>query len=190
MPLDRRHVRGSQALPQAGRRMAAVAHADAGAADHRVETVALHEASERRPQRQDHAAGAPFGVDAGAPEFDHALAQRTQPGEIELGVGVETSGASRRSRCHHPVGAHHDRRLVGIGLRAHQQVLAIGIEDIDIVARWRAVRRREMRAHLLREDLVAQALRAAQIGLVAGPQHFQRCGRPVCGNRGRLRLQS
>ena len=61
-------------------------------------------------------------------------------------------------------------------LLAQQQVLAMRVEEVGVMAGRRARRRAQARTQLLGEDLVAQALCRAQLVLVARPAQVEAGG--------------
>ena len=139
-----------------------VLHRDAGTADHGVELVARHELGQRTPQRQDHATRTVLCMHAAAPQLHHIAAQMAQAHQVKFGFGIEAANAARLRRCQYAVGADH-HAAVGI---AHQQVLAIVIEQVDIVFRQVGL---ETRAHFQRKHLVAQTLGLAHLVQVTRP---------------------
>ena len=171
----------AQLLPDAGSHVAAdhavVQHRDAGAADHGVKPVAHHEIRQSPPQRQDHAAMAVLRMHATAPQLHHAGTQRTQPRQVELQVAVGTPYPARLGRREHAVGTDH----LTAGQVAHQQVLAIVIEQVHVMARNGGI---QARPHLLREDGKPQPLSLPYLIEVPRPSHFQ------AGTRHRPRTQS
>jgi hypothetical protein len=63
--------------------------------------------------------------------------------------------------------------------RAHQQVFAEGVEEIDVVPGGRTDRHAQARAHLIDEDLVPQALGLADFVLRARPTHVEASARSI-----------
>lgn len=114
-----------------------------------------------------------LGVDARAAQLGHAAGQRRQRREVELGLAVPAADAPRRLRRQHAVGADDLASLRRVVLAAHDQVLAVRVEAVGIQAGRRAGRRRQPRAHLLREHLMAQALGLADLVGVSRPAHRQ-----------------
>ena len=141
-------------------------HRNAGAPDHAFKAVGPHEFKQGRSQGHDHAAVAVLLVDATAPEFDHALAQAAQSGEVELGVGIGAPYPPGLRGCQHPVGSHHFPRV----LVAYQEMLAIIVEEVHIVARMgKAQRNVQSGAHFMREHLITQALCRTNLIQMLGP---------------------
>lgn len=101
-------------------------------------------------------------VDATAAQLDHPLAQAPKPREVELGIAVGAAHAHCLRRRQHAVGADHFQRA----RIAHEQVLAIIVEQVDVVTGNPGV---QTGAHLRRKHLVPQSLRLADFILVAGP---------------------
>ena len=159
-------MRGLHLVPDAGcgvpANHALVQHGNAGATDHGVELVARHELGQGAPQGENHAAMAVVGVHATAAEFDHAFTQAAQPGEVKLGVAVGAAHALGLHGRQHAVGAYD---LPG-GAVAHQQVFAVIVKQVNVVARQRRV---QARAHFSGKHLVTQPLRGAHFILVARP---------------------
>mmetsp|Transcript_9924 Transcript_9924/g.23298 ORF Transcript_9924/g.23298 Transcript_9924/m.23298 type:complete len:221 (-) Transcript_9924:2500-3162(-) len=176
LAVNRRKMRGSELPPQAGGVVAAVAHADAGAADHGVQAVACHELGQRAPERDDRTATAVIRLHTGATDLGDACTQGPQPRQVELGVAVEPAGALGRCGSQHPVGADDWPDVAILAGCADEQVLTVGIEEIDIQAGWRALGRGQARAHLDSEDLIAQRLGLAYLGFAASPADRQRRG--------------
>lgn len=56
------------------------------------------------------------------------------PGEIEFGVAVEATDAPRGCRCQYAIGADDGARVSVTSWCAHEQVLAVGVEHVDVVA--------------------------------------------------------
>jgi len=120
-----------------------------------------HVAGDPGPDEADDGAVAVVGVHAGAADLDQAGADRVERGQVELALGVQPSGDRRALRRQQPVCADD---LSG-RLLAHQQVVAVRVEGVDVVSRLRGG---QQGAHLSGEDLVAQPLRGTHVGLVAG----------------------
>ena len=185
LQVDGGQVRLAQLLPQAGGHVATVTHGDAGAADHGVEVVAHHEFGQRAPQRHDRRAVAVVGVHAGATQLDHLVAHRAQAGQVELGFAVQATDALGRFGRQHTVGADDLAGLARglVGGQAHQQVLAVRIEQVDVVAFRAADGHVQARPHLLGEDRVPQALGCANILFSASPNDLQALTRGSSGIR-------
>ena len=149
----------------------------AGAADHRVQVIADHEFGQRAPQRHDGAAVAVVGVHARAAQLDHLAAQAAQAGQVEFGFAVEAADELGRIGRHHAVGADDFAGLAVFRLQAHQQVLAVGVEQVDVVAFGAAGRHAQARAHFAHENVVPQALRRANIFFSASPNDFKALAR-------------
>ena len=56
---------------------------------------------------------------------------------------------------------------------AHQQMFAIRVEHVDVVAFRRTSWQRQARAHLLGEDKVPQLLSFANVLFIASPNHIK-----------------
>jgi len=151
-PFDGTHVFHADAAEDARRGMAAVCHADAGAADQIVKTVLFDEAGQPRPQQGDHRAVAVVGMHRGASHFHRPLEKMGKPGEVELGLGIEAARIPCPLGREEPIGSHHLQGLVV----THQEVMAEGIEQI-LVQAGRGMG--QACAHLPGEHLVAQTLR-------------------------------
>ena len=67
---------------------------------------------------------------ATAAQLDHAVAQAAQTGQVKFGVAVGAARPLGLDRGQHPVGANH----LACGRIAHQQVLAVVIEQVDVMA--------------------------------------------------------
>ena len=80
-----------------------------------------------------------------------AVAQQLQPGEIEFVLGIVAAGALGGLRRKNAVGADD----ATVGLVAHDQVLAVGIVEVDVDAGHAGG---QPGAELLGEDAVAQPL--------------------------------
>jgi hypothetical protein len=89
-----------------------------------------------------------------------------QAHQVEFRFRVQAAQALGLVRRQHAVGAHHAQR----GHVAHDQVVAVGIEHVDVQLRHG---RRQARAHFLGKDLVAQALGFDYFVLVARPRHAE-----------------
>ena len=159
-------MRLAELTPDAGSSMpaqhAVVLHRNAGAANHGVQLVASHELGQRAPQRQNHAAVPVVGMHATAAQLDHPLAQAAQAHQIKFRVAVSAAHAFGLRWRQHPVGANH----LLAGRVAHQQVLAVIIKQVDVVARQRLAQRG---THFQRKHLKPQSLRFANLVLMAGP---------------------
>ncbi len=147
--------------PEAGGGMSAATHRHAGAADQRIEPVALHIGGDAAPQRHDDGAAAIVAVHTRATDFEQAGLEVIQAGEIEFGFGVERAHAFGLMRGQGAVGA--DQASVAV---AYQQVVAVGVEQIDVEA---GLGRFDLRAHFFDEHLVAQALRLAHFIAMTRP---------------------
>jgi hypothetical protein len=99
---------------------------------------------------------------AAAPELDHALAQTAQTCQIKFGVAVSTANAHGLCWRQKPVGSYN---LSG-DLIAYQQMLAVVVKQIDVVARHRGV---QSRAHLVGKDAKPQTLSLSNFVSVLGP---------------------
>ncbi len=84
-----------------------------------------------------------------------------QARQIELALRVQAADTRRLMRRQHAIGAD-DLQRVEI---AHEQVIAVRVERIDVEARRAA----HVRAHFLGEHTVAQPLRFAQLVFGARP---------------------
>lgn len=111
-------------------------------------------------------------VDARAPQFGHAWTQEIQAGEVEFLLGVIAADAAGRLGREDAVGADD----FAAGELAHQQVVAEGVVEVDIVARQGG---RQAGTHLFGEDPVAQALRLADLAVVDRQRNMVAAGR--CG---------
>jgi hypothetical protein len=162
LPFDRREVARGQLVPQRPGGGTAVARRHAGAAQQQVQAELAAALGDGSPHQQ-HGRAAPVGRrHAGAAQFAHALALAAQARQVKKLFAVETADALGGLGRQQPVTGHHGTHLA---IRAHfaqQQVLAMGIEEVGVVSGGRARRRRQAGAELLREHLVAQALRLTQ----------------------------
>ena len=70
-------------------------------------------------------------------------------------------------------------RCVRLVERAHEQVLAEGIEEVDVMTGGRTGGHAQPRAHLVDEDLVPQALGLPDLVLRARPTHMEASARSV-----------
>ena len=167
MVLNIGQMRVTQLLPYAGGHIATdhpvVQHRNAGTADHGIQAVALHELKQRTPQGHDHRALAVICVHAAAAQLDHAVAQAAQAGQVKFGVAVRAARAFRLGRGEHTVSANHHTR----GAVTHQQVLAIVVKQIDVVARHLA---RQARTHLGAEHIESQFLCFTNFVLMLRPR--------------------
>jgi hypothetical protein len=120
-------------------------------------------------------------VDARAPDLDHARTQQLQPGKVELGLRVVAADAARCVRGKQAVGADH----LATVLVAHQQVLAVRIEQIVVEA---VLLRAQPGPHLLDEHAPTQSLRLAPLGVAARETH--RVPASAAGDRARLEQQA
>jgi hypothetical protein len=102
------------------------------------------------------------GVDTAATELDHAAAQAARSREVKFEVGVKAPHPGCLLRREHTVGPD-DRAAFAI---AHQQVFAVIVKQVDVMARQRA---RQPRAHLAGKNLMAQTLRLPHLVLMARP---------------------
>lgn len=100
-------------------------------------------------------------MDAGAADLDEVVADRGEPGEIELALGIEASGDPGAVGREQPVGADD---LTGVRL-TDQEVVAVRVQGVYVQARLGAV---EPGSHLPGEDLVTQPLCGPYVLLVAG----------------------
>ena len=73
---------------------------------------------------------------ARAAQLHQVLAQGLQGGQVEFGLAVQAARLLRRLGREHAVGAHHARRGIVRLVRAYPQVLAMGVEGVDVRA-WR-----------------------------------------------------
>ena len=140
----------------------------------------VHVVGDRRPEQRDHRPAAMFRVHAGPPRLDQLAADARQAREVELGVGVKAPGFARALGRKQPVGA--DDLLRGV--LAHDQVVAVRVERIDVeaaVAAWQA------RAHFLREHAMAQCLRLDHFTAGLRERDLESRGR-VAGRDARLSL--
>ena len=167
-------MRVLQAAPQTSRGFPAVAQADAGAADHRVQLMLEHVLKQRRPQRHDDGARAPVSVHARAPKLQRVMAQAGKRRQVKLGVDVKTARAARGLRREHAIRADQLARSGAIvGNRTHHQVVAKRIETVCIQPRRCACRWAQMGAHFFRKHQVAQALGFTHVLLARGPAHAE-----------------
>ncbi|MDT4866946.1 hypothetical protein FQZ97_1018340 [compost metagenome] len=170
MEVDRREVRLPHLAPDARRGVAAahhtvrafVLHRNAGAADHGVELIALHELGQRAPQRHDHATMTVVAMHAAAAQLHHAFAHAAQAGEVEFGVAVGAAHTQGLGGGEHAVGTDH----LAARAVAHQQVLAEVVEQVHVVARHRVG---QAGTHLGGKHAVTQLLCLAHFALVPGP---------------------
>ena len=89
---------------------------------------------------------------AAAAQLHHLAAYAPQAHQVKFGVAVGAAHAPGLRGREHAVGAHHLLR----GHIAHQQVLAVIVKQVDVVARRRRV---QPRAHFAGKDFVPQSLR-------------------------------
>ncbi|MNV85294.1 hypothetical protein D3C71_1792380 [compost metagenome] len=105
------------------------------------------------------------GVHTTAAQFHHAGAKGAQPRQIKFSVAIGSAHPLGLRGCEHPISPND---LLALGI-AHQQVLAIVVKQIDIVA-WNGGR--QSSAHFSREDIEPQFLRLPDFLLVPGPGHL------------------
>lgn len=122
---------------------------------------ALHVAGESGPDEGDDRAVAVCGVDAGAADLDEVVADRGEPGEVELALRVEASGDPGPVRRQQPVGGDD---VPGGGL-TDQQVVAVRVEGVAVQAGFGPF---QPGAELPGEHQVAQALCGAYVVLAGG----------------------
>lgn len=120
-----------------------------------------HVAGDAGPDQADDGAVAVVGVHAGPADLDQAGTDRVQRGQVELALRVQPSGDRGALRREQPVGADDlpDQRV------ADQQVVAVRVERVDVVAGLRAG---QQGAHLPGEHVVPQSLRGPHVLLVTG----------------------
>ena len=121
---------------------------------------------------------------AAAAQLDHAVTQQTQTRQVELGVAVGAADALGLCGREHAVGADNFPAVC----ITHQQVLAVIIEQVDVVARQVAAQRS---AHFQRKNLKPKPLRLPDFVLVLRPadDDFSAgcfCRRGTNLNRGRV----
>jgi hypothetical protein len=116
-----------------------------------------------------HSARAPLRVHARAAQLDGLAEHRPHSLQVEFGLGVEAASTPCRIGCEHTVGADDFALFVAHRCGTHQQVFAESIEAVDVVTGRRTGERRELRAHLVHENSVAQALRLAHFAQVLSP---------------------
>lgn len=108
-----------------------------------------HVAGYAGPDQADDRAVAVVGVHTGAADLDQAGPDRVERVDRELALGVQPSGGRGPLGRQQPVGADD---LPGHRV-ADQQMVAVGVEGVDVVARPRGG---EHGAHLPGEDVVPQ----------------------------------
>ena len=99
---------------------------------------------------------------ATAAQLDHAVAHATQTGQVKFGVAVGAARPLGLDRGQHPIGANHQAR----GRIAHQQVLTIVIEQVDVMALNGLG---QTRTQLGGEHRIPQALRFTNFVLMLRP---------------------
>ena len=157
-----------------------------GAAEHHVDPVGQNVGPDPLPEQFDGPLAAIFLDDAGAPEFQEALAlvAGEHRRDVEFLGRVEAAGERRHLLAHQPVGA--DDATVERAAAAmvdDQEMVAIAVEAVA-VAPGHALQLRGLGAHLLVEDAVAQFLRRLHLGRVAGEPHLQIADSPERGGSG------
>jgi len=118
-----------------------------------------------------------LGVDARTTDFDHSCAQRLQRRQVEFAFAVVAAGTPGGVGQQHTVGAD-DHAALAHG--AHDQMFAVRIETVDIVAGRRTGRHLQPRTELTGEHIVAQALRGAHLLVGARPDHLEARRRGAC----------
>ena len=156
-----RQVLGPHPVPGARGERAAVGERYGAAAGEPFMAAVDHVAGYPGPDQADDRAVAVVGVDAGTADLDQPGADSGQRSEVELALRVEPSGDRGALGRQQPVGADD---LAGLRV-ADQQVVAVGVEGVDVEAGLRGV---QEGAHLPGEDVVAQPLCGPDIGLVLG----------------------
>lgn len=111
-----------EAIIQAGCGMAAVCHADAGAADQVLVSTFQHVAGEAGPEQGDRGAAAIIRMHAGTADFHQSWAQVLQAGQVKLVFRVVAADALGVLWRKYPVGADDFGRV----LITDDQVLAKG----------------------------------------------------------------
>ncbi len=142
---------GLQLIAQTCRLHAAIAQRSAGAADQVPIAGRLHVLGQTGPQQQDRAAGAVVRMDAGATDFDQRRAQMGQPRQVELVFRIQLAQLAGLVRRQNPIGSDDPRGVVV----TNDQVVAVRIELVLVKG---VIGLAQLRAHFLREYLIAQAL--------------------------------
>jgi hypothetical protein len=106
-----------------------------------------------------------LGMHATASQLHHSGSQVPQTGQIELGIAVSAAGPPSLLWRQHAVGSDG----LPCATVTHQKMLAIVIEDIDVMA---LKGRLEPRAHFSHKNVVSQALRLPDLVQVSRPNHF------------------
>ncbi len=149
-------------IGQRHRQLAGVHARQAGATEHYIDVVVGHIGGDATPQQLHDGAAPVLQVDTGSADFQYFALEGQEFGDVVFVRCVELTAPEGGFAPHQAIGADHRTPILAAVVVEHQEVVAIGVEGIEL-APGRGHFPCRLRSHLLAEYSEPQLLGGAHL---------------------------